>query len=257
MMNSKAIELGLNNTHFVTPHGLDNDSHYTTAYELAVLTDYALNNQTFFNFVSTKSYTVTINGTPKSISNTNELLGNLYGVYGVKTGFTNGANRCLVTACKRDNLDIICIVLGADTKKYRTQDSIKLIEYTYKNYKMLDLEKIVLDSFNQWQLENKNKINIIKGTSNNLDLQIKDFNNKLYPINIENKDTITTHIECNYTLEAPIKSNSKIGTLIININQDNVLKYDIVNTNYIDKKSCFNYFYEFTSNFFKYLTTNN
>ena len=111
MMNNKAKELKLENTHFETPHGLDSDNHYTTAYDLALLTNYALKNKTFLNIVGTKNYTITINGYPKSITNTNELLGSLNGVYGVKTGFTNGANRCIVTACKRDNLDVICVVL--------------------------------------------------------------------------------------------------------------------------------------------------
>lgn len=124
LMNQKALHIGLKNTHFVSPHGLDSEEHYTTAYELAILTQYALKNDTFSKIVSTKSYTVHINGSPKNIGNTNELLGNLTGIYGVKTGFTNGANRCLVTACKRGELDVICVVLGADTKKFRTQDSI-------------------------------------------------------------------------------------------------------------------------------------
>ena len=111
MMNSKAKELGLKNTNFESPHGLDSDEHYTTAYELAILSDYALKNKTFSQIVGTKNYTVTINGYPKTLSNTNELLGNLNGVYGIKTGFTNGANRCLVTSCKRNEMDIICVVL--------------------------------------------------------------------------------------------------------------------------------------------------
>ena len=101
LMNKKASELNLTNTHFVTPHGLDQDEHYTTAYELALLTNYALNNKTFSQIVGTKTFTITINGYPKELLNTNELLGNFDGVYGVKTGFTNGANRCLVTACER------------------------------------------------------------------------------------------------------------------------------------------------------------
>lgn len=111
MMNSKAKELGLRNTNFESPHGLDSDKHYTTAYELAILSDYALKNKIFSQIVGTKNYTVTINGYPKTLSNTNELLGNLNGVYGIKTGFTNGANRCLVTSCKRNEMDIICVVL--------------------------------------------------------------------------------------------------------------------------------------------------
>lgn len=74
MMNKKAEELGLEQSHFVTPHGLDNEEHYTTAYELAVMADYALNIEEFAKIVSTKSYTVTINGYSKTINNTNELL---------------------------------------------------------------------------------------------------------------------------------------------------------------------------------------
>ena len=91
LMNKKAKELGLNNTHFVTPHGLDDKEHYTTAYELAILTDYALKNKKFAEIVNTKSKTILINGYQKQIHNTNELLGVLEGVNGVKTGFTNNA----------------------------------------------------------------------------------------------------------------------------------------------------------------------
>lgn len=80
MMNKKAEELGLKNTHFVTPHGLDEKEHYTTAYELALITDYALNNKTFSRIVNTKTATIHINGYEKALNNTNELLGNLNGV---------------------------------------------------------------------------------------------------------------------------------------------------------------------------------
>ena len=89
-MNKKASELSLKNTHFESPHGLDSDNHYTTAYELALLTNYALNNSTFAKIVGTKNYTITINGYPKTLNNTNELLGNLDGVYGVTFNEENG-----------------------------------------------------------------------------------------------------------------------------------------------------------------------
>jgi len=73
-MNKKAEELGLTSTHFVTPHGLDEEEHYTTAYELAKITDYALKNEVFAKIVRTGNYTVNINGNSKNIRNTNELL---------------------------------------------------------------------------------------------------------------------------------------------------------------------------------------
>lgn len=167
-MNQKAQEIGLSNTHFESPHGLDSDGHYTTAYELAILTDYALKNPTFANIVGSKNYTITINGYPQSLNNTNELLGNLNGVYGVKTGFTNGANRCLVTSCKRNDLDIICVVLGADTKKFRTKDSIKLIEYAFENFELFNAENKLSTYFEEWKNVHMDSFIIEKGSSNNL-----------------------------------------------------------------------------------------
>ena len=134
LMNNKAQELGLENTHFVTPHGLDSEEHYTTAYELAKLANYALDNEKFLEIVGTKNYTVTASGRSINVSNGNELLGYFGGVYGVKTGFTNGANRCLVTACKRGDIDVISVVLGADTKTIRTKDSINILNYVFKNF---------------------------------------------------------------------------------------------------------------------------
>ena len=161
MMNQKAKELNLINTHFVTPHGLDNPEHYTTAYELAVLTDYAMNNKTFAKIVNTKQCSISINGNQKSLNNTNELLGVLNGVNGVKTGFTNNAGRCLVTSITRDNWSVICVVLGADTKKFRTKDSISLIEYTYKNFERYNIEDVICKKFEDWKSENI--INVEKG----------------------------------------------------------------------------------------------
>ena len=112
MMNQKAEELGLTNSHFVVPHGLDMEKHYTTAYELAKMADYALNIKKIKEIVGTKTYTVTINGKPRIISNTNELLGNLNGVYGVKTGFTNGAGRCLGThTTKAPGPKLLCLIV--------------------------------------------------------------------------------------------------------------------------------------------------
>ena len=254
MMNKKAAELGLTNTHYVTPHGLDDDNHYTTAYELAILTDYALNNKIFYNYVATKSYTININGYPKTLRNTNELLGNLDGVYGVKTGFTNGANRCLVTSCKRGNLDIICIVLGADSKKFRTQDSIKLIEYCFSNYEVINLKQIVDDYLNNWKAQNLDKISVFKGVSNNIDVHLKDFNYEYYPVDKKYKNNTYINIDCNYVFEAPLQANTVIGTMEINIGENNVLKFDILNTINIDKKNTLNYFSELLANFFKYLS---
>ncbi len=249
LMNNKAHELGLTNTHYESPHGLDSDGHYTTAYELAVLSDYALKNETFARIVGTKNYTVTINGYPKNLSNTNELLGYLNGVYGVKTGFTNGANRCLVTACKRNDMDIICVVLGADTKKFRTQDSIKLIEYAFKNFTYIDANELAINSFNNWKNENLKYIDINKSSSTSFDFEVRTCENSILSINKNDVGNIETTISINAYLEAPISSNAVIGNLTITLRDQTLMSLDIININDINRKNIPYYLNYFFSNY--------
>ena len=249
MMNNKAKELGLENTHFESPHGLDSDNHYTTAYDLSLLTNYALNNETFLKIVGTKNYTVTINGYPKNITNTNELLGTLNGVYGVKTGFTNGANRCLVTACKRNDLDIICVVLGCDTKNFRTKDSIKLIEYTFQNYEYLNISDLIDENLNNWKEENLNNFNIKKGVSNNIEIYYQTPDFSVIPIKKADKNNIEVIINIDTNLTAPVYENSEIGNLYILCNGEEVFTTNILSSTYIPKKNISNYYLDFFKNY--------
>ena len=249
LMNKKASTLGLTNTHFETPHGLDSDEHYTTAYELAILTNYALNNTTFAQIVGTKEYTITINGYPKQLSNTNELLGNFNGVYGVKTGFTNGANRCLVTACKRNNMDIICVVLGADTKKFRTQDSIKLINYIFDNFEPVNIKELIQDKFEKWKKENLNKIVINKGIAQNINLEIENIDKSVIPVRKDLINSININIDFPFYVEAPIPSNSQLGNINISISDYFSFNYKIYNFFEIKRKSWNIYLFEIFKNY--------
>lgn len=236
LMNKKCNELNLSSSHFVTPHGLDNDDHYTTAYELALIADYALKNETFCNIVGTKAYTVTINNNPKTLSNTNELLGSLNGVYGVKTGFTNGANRCLVTSVKRGNMDLISVVLGADTKKDRTKDSISIIEYAFNNFELINIGDKIRSEFENWKLCNLSTIDVKKGVSNSLDIYLDDIPYEYFPINKNIESTLNIYIYCDNNFEAPITENTKIGYLTVSIVNNTILTLDITNKNSILQK---------------------
>ena len=180
LMNKKAMALGLKNTHFVTPHGLDNEEHYTTAYELALLTDYALNNKKFAQIVNTKTKSILINGYQKQLRNTNELLGVMNGVNGVKTGFTNNAGRCLVISCVRNGENFISVVLGADTKKFRTKDSMEILEYSFANYSQINLKEKIKNSFEEWK--KKNNIEIIKGKEQYVCPQVEDLIFERFPV---------------------------------------------------------------------------
>lgn len=240
LMNEKAIELGLTNTHFVTPHGLDDANHYTTALELAKLTDYAMDNETFAKIVGTKSTTIYINNQSRQINNTNELLGVLNGVVGVKTGFTNNAGRCLVTETKRNNMDIITIVLGADTKKDRTKDSANLIEYTFSKYKMYNLEEQIIEEFNKWKNINEKRILIIKGKTSNPKLALGTIEKATIPIC--DNDKIEYSINALTEVEAPVEQWNVMGTLTVKLNGEILENIDIVNVNEVQKRDWKDYF---------------
>ena len=240
LMNEKASELGLTNTHFVTPHGLDDANHYTTALELAKLTDYAMNNETFSKIVGTKSIMIYINNQPRQINNTNELLGALNGVVGVKTGFTNNAGRCLVTETKRNNMDIITIVLGADTKKDRTKDSVNLIEYTFSKYKMYNVEEQIIEEFNKWKNINEKRILTTKGKQSNPKLALGAIEKAIIPICDDDK--IEYSINALTEVEAPVEQWYVMGTLTVKLNGEILENIDIVNINEVQKRDWKDYF---------------
>jgi len=236
LMNKKAKELGLTNTHFVTPHGLDNSEHYTTAYELAVITDYALKNEIIAKVVKTKSTTISINGNSMQINNTNELLGNVEGVYGVKTGFTNNAGRCLVTSVKREDMDLIIVVLGADTRKDRARDTMKLIEYAYKRFYTINVEEIIEKEFELWKQINQNRIYIDKA-ANSLELKLDDI--KIKELIADKEPTIEINA-VNY-LEAPITKDTRIGTLTVKIGDELIEEIEIKAAKDVNKRGIFDY----------------
>lgn len=253
LMNKKAKMLGLENTNFVTPHGLDSEEHYTSAYELAILTDYALKNEIFLNIVNTKMCNININGYSRTIINTNELLGNLEGVYGVKTGFTNGAGRCLVTSVKRGKIDIICVVLGADTKKIRTTDSIKLIEYTFHNFENIDIKSKIEEEFYNWRNINSKRINIEKGIKNGINLKLGEYNLETYTIKNNTENLFDMEININFNLTAPVEENEKIGELVLFYNKESILNIPILTEEKVEKKLIFNYIVEIIKNYNSYL----
>lgn len=237
LMNEKAEELGLKNSHFVTPHGLDDPEHYTTAVELAKLTDYALKNTKFVEIVRTKKATININGIPREISNTNEILcSDVEGVYGVKTGFTNNAGRCLVTSVKRNNMDLIIVVLMADTRKDRAKDTIKLIDYAFKTYRIENIKDKVNEEFDMWQKINENRIFVYKASSQ---IQTKLDNIEIEQI-VTNQE-IKIEINSITYLEAPVMENTKIGTVVVKNGENIIENIDILIDKTVNKKGIMDY----------------
>ena len=134
MMNWKAKQIGAINTHFENTHGLDEKGHYTTAYDLALITSYALRNDIFREIVSTKSIQVTNeDGKIRYFNNKNKLLHSVNGAIGVKTGFTDDAGRCLVSAVERNGMTVVCVVLNCGPM---FEESASLLEKAFGDFRL-------------------------------------------------------------------------------------------------------------------------
>lgn len=135
LMNAKAQEIGVGNTHFTNPNGLPDDDHYTTAYDLAMITRYAMQNQTFREIVSTVDFGALIvnTGDVLPFHNHNKLLGDYDGCIGVKTGYTDKAGRCFVSAAERDGLSFVAVTLN-DNDDW--QDHKDMLDDAFSRYSM-------------------------------------------------------------------------------------------------------------------------
>ena len=154
MMNQLCVNAGAKNTHFANPHGLDEGEHYTTAYDLAMVTAYALNNPIFAEIVSTKHHSIEATNVSEKryLTNKNRLLNSLDGCIGVKTGFTSRAGRCLVSAIKRNDITLVCVVLNCGPM---FEESVALLNRAYNEY---DFSPIVIKNepiYNEYYHDNK------------------------------------------------------------------------------------------------------
>ncbi|MFC5711887.1 D-alanyl-D-alanine carboxypeptidase family protein [Thalassorhabdus alkalitolerans] len=133
--------LDLQNTNFTNPHGLFNENHYTTAYDMAEITRYALSNEDFREIVATKEMEWNGKGWETTIFNHNRMLWNYDGAFGVKNGFVQRSGFTLVTAAERNNRELIVVVLNAGTADQSYQDTIRLLDYGFKNYAQEEMKE--------------------------------------------------------------------------------------------------------------------
>lgn len=142
LMNERAAEIGCKNTHFVTPNGLHDEDHYTTAYDMALITREALKNETFREIAGTLNYTVpatNLTEETRPLWNGNKMINPAEPYYyeyceGGKTGYTMKANNTLMTFAKKDGLELICVIMDCDGAKYAYSDSKALYNYCFNNY---------------------------------------------------------------------------------------------------------------------------
>ncbi len=149
MMNNLAGLVGAKNSHFVNPHGLDNPKHYTSAYDLALITAYALNNPIFKEIVSTKTHTIeeTNLSDKRYLTNKNKLLSTLEGCCGVKTGYTSKAGRCLVSAIEREGATRVCVVLNCGPMFEESRALLNESCQEYENTLIFDKNKEIYNEY--------------------------------------------------------------------------------------------------------------
>ncbi|MBQ8739552.1 MAG: D-alanyl-D-alanine carboxypeptidase [Clostridia bacterium] len=139
LMNDKARKLGLNDTHFCNPHGLDDKDHYTTAYDLARLARYAMTLPEFKEIVSTfKREIPSGDDATRLLVNHNRLLRRYEGAIGVKTGYTKKSGRCLVSCAERNGVRLICVTLNAPSD---WSDHKRLLDYGFERYERIELAR--------------------------------------------------------------------------------------------------------------------
>lgn len=225
MMNSKAQELGCKNSHFVNPSGKHEQDHYSTATDIATIMKYCMQNPTFKSIASSKSCIIpaTNKYEQRVYTNTNELLtvdtreieSNYYYKYAIagKTGYTTEAKNCLVSVAKKDDLELICVVLGAGKTKNglsaRFIETKKLYEYGFNTYTIAKLRE-------QNAIAKHVEIDNATKETKDLDLLIskdiivlikqKDLNKEIEPV-----------ITLDENLSAPIALGQKVGTITYNI----------------------------------------
>ena len=203
LMNDTAKKCGANDSNFSNPHGLDDKNHYTTAYDLAKITAKALENETFKEIVTTKNIRIKGYGDQKYryLRNKNKLLTTLAGCIGVKTGFTNNAGRCLVSACERDGLKSVCVVLNCGPM---FEESFDLLSNVYNEFEKVELLK---------DNEILGEIGVCNGTENYVKFYVKhQFCDVI-------KKSEVNEIKVSYVMpkmiEAPIKKDQIIGEVQI------------------------------------------
>jgi len=198
MMNKKAVEIGALDTSFKSPHGLDMDGHYSTAYDLAVITGYALKNPVFAEIVRTKHANIGYT----TLNNTNEMLSIYPGADGVKTGYTGKAGRCLVTSATRDGWQIISVVLGCPTRYIRAESSKVILDYAFENYRPNVLIK---------KGDKVKTLKVIKGVES--DVNILTMDEVVFPLREDEKDKVEMYLDLPDELDAPVYANVEVGNI--------------------------------------------
>ncbi len=222
-MNKKAESLGLKNTHFVNVHGLDEEGHYSSAYDMSVMARELLKHEKILDFTRVyEEYLTKPDGSQIWLVNTNKLVRFYDGVDGLKTGFTQNAGYCLTATGKKNNLRLISVVMGEESIEKRSSDTVKLLNYGFNTFKVNLIKN---------KSEILGKVNVQKGKKENVDVVL--VNDLIELLNASDKPSNYKFKILVDKITAPVKKGDVIGKVkVLNDNDILISQVDItVNEN--------------------------
>lgn len=228
LMNKRAKELGMKDTNFVNTNGLPVDNHYTSAYDIALMSKELLSHKKISKYLTTWMDEVVVGKKQAKIgiSNTNKLVKHYSGATGVKTGFTQQAKYCLSASALRNNTHLIAVTLCAETSPIRFKDATNLLNYGFANYESVKIcgakDKVATVKFE-------------KGEKENVDLVAKDDLSVL--IKKGDKKDFQKKVEIKQDLKLPIKKNTELGVVKVYRGKELVGETKIINNEDINKAS--------------------
>lgn len=236
IMNNKAKDIGAKNSNFENPNGLDLPEHYVTAYDLALITSYCLNNEKFSEIAATKSKVIKgSDGLNKYLSNHNKMLHMYPGCIGVKTGFTKKSGRTLVTSAIKDGIKIIVVTLNAPND---WQDHKKLLD---RGFDSIEKEKII---------DNTKVVDEVDVKGGIKDCVPVKCEKEFYGVKVKNCDETYDVVYKYNKLKAPVLNMQKAGEAYVYKNGKVIFKTNLITTKEIEKKKQFSII-EFIKRIFK------
>lgn len=242
-MNTRAKELGMRDTHFVNTNGLPVAEHYTSAYDIAVMSHRLLKYPKTQEWFDTWQTTIKVGlpGKEKEfgLTNTNKLIKQYPGADGIKTGFTQEAGYCLSASATRDGTRLIAVVLGAETAKIRNAEVAKLLNYGFANYASVTLAD---------KGQRMKKVSLDKG--------------KPYYFQAKTREKVTAFVRkgkekavsCKVKLEKhiplPLAKGDRVGSLEVYENKKKIASYPLVSDRDVEKASFFTYYIRKIKNLF-------
>lgn len=214
LMNARAAEIGCTDTNFVTPNGLHNAEHYTTAYDLCLIACEAMQSEVFRQIVSTDYYQTRSGDRTRTLKNKNRILWQYDGGNGIKTGYTKAAGRCLVFSAERSGAQLVGVVLNCPDM---WEEATALLDYGFENYRVSRL------------LEDNTRVGhvaVLGGEKKGLEVRAKE--DILYPLAIDGTDKLRWELDCVQELRAPVAEGTPLGELRLYCNEKQVLTTELL-----------------------------